>query len=254
MADPLLVVVPAYGHWDYVEAAVVSLYRAADASAELPLCRVYDDAHPDVEAAASARDRLLAIAEGRVSVVRYPTTAGMTRAWNDGLVWARDQGLSTVCLTNSDVLFSPGWDVPLRRVLAGGYWLAGPVSNAPGRTNPAQLVLRYLPDYTPSDDWSAICTTAERLRAVAGGRIRPGPVNGFCLLVPTATAWAHPYGPDVVFDPGYPMGGNEDELQRRWRAAGGRFAVAADSFVFHYRSVTRGDRYRHGLWWRRSAA
>jgi len=47
-----------------------------------------------------------------------------------------------------------------------------------------------------------------------------------------------------VFDPSHPMTENELELQIRWGFAGRKTAVAASSFVFHYRSISRGDAYK----------
>jgi hypothetical protein len=46
------------------------------------------------------------------------------------------------------------------------------------------------------------------------------------------------------------MTGNEDELQSRWRAKGMKFAAALGSFIFHYRSVSRGKKFAKGKWLR----
>ena len=43
----------------------------------------------------------------------------------------------------------------------------------------------------------------------------------------------------------------EDELQDRWKAKGWKFGVACGSFIFHYRSVTRGIKYAKGKWSRK---
>jgi len=53
-----------------------------------------------------------------------------------------------------------------------------------------------------------------------------------------------------VFDPAprFALTQNEDELQARFQAAGWRSVVSLRSFIFHYRSVTRGEQSKHGRW------
>ena len=251
----LLVVVPVYSQWEYAVAAVESLYRAADAayfesSGEVD-CVVFDDGSPDYD---PAWERKLLAVDRRVSFVRYKDNAGMTRSWNSGLNLARAGGYHSCCLTNSDVLFAPNWDAHLRAAVseAGGYALAGPVSNAPGHTTRHQDVAKYLPDYRLSDAWTDLKATAEALGARAPAPV-PSRLNGFCLMTRTELAWAHPFDRHHVLDPKCPMAGNEDRLQDRWAKAGLTFAVCPRSFVFHYRSVTRGDRFKKGRWMRRPA-
>jgi GT2 family glycosyltransferase len=245
----LLVVVPVYSHWEYAVRTVASLYRAADAScfessADVA-CVVLDDGSPDYSPL--WEQRLLDI-DPRVSFLRYPDNRGMTRSWNAGLKLARAGGNVWCCLANSDLLFTPGWDAHLR--LAGNeYALTGPVSNAPGHTSKVQDVGVYLPDYVLSDEWGALKTVADDLGSRGLSPV-PARVNGFCMMTRTEVAWAHPFNADHVLDPRCPMAGNEDRLQDRWAKAGLRFAVCPASFVFHYRSVTRGDRFRKGRWMR----
>ena len=45
---------------------------------------------------------------------------------------------------------------------------------------------------------------------------------------------------------------NEDELQSRWTAKGMKSAIALSTFIFHYRAVSRGDKYKMGKWYRKS--
>src|SRR5581483_4118575 len=79
-------------------------------------------------------------------------------------------------------------------------------------------------------------------------------VNGFFMMARTARWWEGRFDREHVFDPAphFALTGNEDELQRRFRAAGWRSVVSLCSFIFHYRSVTRGERSKHGLWFRRT--
>lgn len=245
----LLVVVPVYSHWDYAVRTVASLYRAAaasyfESSADVH-CVVIDDGSPDHSPL--WEQRLLDI-DPRVTFIRYSNNAGMTRSWNVGLGIARVGHFHWCCLANSDLLFTPGWDAHLRTA-GDEYALVGPVSNAPGHTTKHQDVARYLPGYTLSDDWDDLKAVAADLGSRGLAPV-PARVNGFCMLTRTAVAWANPFDKDHVLDPRCPMAGNEDRLQDRWARAGLKFAVVPSAFVFHYRSVTRGDRFRKGRWMR----
>lgn len=249
----LLVVVPVHSHWDYAVRTVESLYRAADASyfdssGEVD-CVVYDDGSPDYDL---AWERKLLAVDRRVSFVRYTDNRGMTRSWNAGLNLARAGGYYSCCLTNSDVLFTPGWDAHLRAAVNGDYALAGPVSNAPGHTTKHQDVAKYLPAYELADDWDALKATAAALAARGLSPVQAR-VNGFCMMTRTELAWANRFDKYHVLDPKCPMAGNEDRLQDRWEKAGLKFCVVPSSFVFHYRSVTRGDRFKRGRWMRAAA-
>ena len=245
-----LVVVPVYSHWDYALKTVESLYRATRSTffdhQNSVDCVVYDDGSPDYTA---ERERELLAVDPRVSFYRYANNAGMTRSWNAGLALARYLGREFCCLANSDLLFTPGWDTWLRDACKD-HALTGPVSNAAGHTSRFQDVALYAKDYKLSDDWADLCRTADELRVTQLGKVVPARVNGFCMMTRTEVAWRHAFDADNVFDPSCPMAGNEDRLQDRWKKAGLRFAVVPSSYVFHYRSVTRGDRYKKGRWMR----
>lgn len=246
-----LVVVPVYGQWDYALDTVTSLYRAADASfydsCQSVECVVYDDASPDYKPEYEAAIRAV---DPRVTFHRFEKNAGMTRSWNAGLSLARERAIPFTCLANSDLLFTPNWDRYLRDA-AASHALAGPVSNAPGHTTKHQDVARYKPDYVLSDEWKDLVATADQLRASHPTTVIRARVNGFCMMAGTELAWKYPFDKDNVLDPSCPMAGNEDRLQDRWERVGMTFAVVPASFVFHYRSVTRGDRYKKGRWMRR---
>jgi hypothetical protein len=63
--------------------------------------------------------------------------------------------------------------------------------------------------------------------------------------------WAGRYDDDHIYRPHNVMTGSEDELQARWAAQGRKAVVCPASFIFHYRSVSRGGDYLHGLWYRK---
>ena len=75
-------------------------------------------------------------------------------------------------------------------------------------------------------------------------------INGFFMLAKTTRWWEGKFNEQHVFDPSKIMTGNEDELQRRWHKQQFRTGFVPSSFVFHYRAVSRGDRYKHKGWLR----
>lgn len=249
--DKLGIVIPVYNHWDYAQDAIQSALRhTRPVPAEVV---VVDDASEEPRPANLPSTVFL----------RLSRNSGLTAAWNAGLRLAREADCTFTCVTNSDVLFSPGWCEPLLHHLsAGNLDLAGPVSNAPG-SEAAQEVRRWLDGYVPSDREEDIAETAARLRARHGLLCVAGRLNGFCLLARTRTWWDHCYADGQPFRPRNDTNARgqrnptplmtlqEYELQQRWRAAGLRAGFCPGSFVFHYRSVTRGDKYRRGQWLRK---
>jgi glycosyltransferase involved in cell wall biosynthesis len=260
----LAVIVPTFNHLEYAASAVAS---ALDWSLPGTVALVVDDASPDWHRPSVGVTKHLnglraVYGKSRVQLERFDVNGGLTRSWNRGLQLAREQGYEYACCTNSDVLFSPGWDIPVYTALDAGLALAGPVTNAPG-TEHAQWVGHLLPDYRPSDLLSELICVSE---LISGHRERhvEGTVNGFCMVARTATWWANAYDDAHVFRPRNDftsrgernptplMTLNEYELQRRWHAKGLRTGFCPGSFVFHYRSVSRGDAHRKGQWLRKS--
>ena len=69
----------------------------------------------------------------------------------------------------------------------------------------------------------------------------PDMLNGFTMVARTETWWEGAFDRQHVFNPAMARDGQELELQLRWSLSCRRIAVAPSSFVFHYRSVARGD-------------
>lgn len=245
----VLFIVPTYGHFDYAHIAVASFLRS------VPDGHVFlsDDASPDANELDSSWfwD---GIPKDRVSVSRRTESGGVTKAWNDGLTFAGSHGYAYAICGNSDVICSEGFLQPLLRA-ADTYQLAGPVTNTPGSTNPyAQSVKTHMPAYQLSDEIDDIDYTAYWLRnSLHPLMVLETPINGFFMAGRTQAWWTDPYDGRHVFDPTpkFRMQGSEDELQKRWSQRGHKFAVVPRSFVFHYRSVSRGEKYARGLWLRR---
>lgn len=241
------VIIPTFGHFDYALAAA----RSALAD-PLTAVLVVDDASPDW--ASSPFPGYRGLGTERLFVHRFPQNGGLTRSWNFGLRWAKAAGCEFACCTNSDVLFPLGWDKALRVGIHAGWGLLGPVSNAPGVTSRGlQEVWRYCPDYHVSDEPRKISKTLETLYNRHHGEVVESPINGFCLFASVEGWFRHAFDPENCFNPDkkHRMTLNEDELQGRWRRAGAKVGIALDSFVFHYRSVSRGDRFRRDRWYRK---
>ncbi len=244
MTETVAVVIPVFSHFEYAGWAIRSAY------AHTPHARLFvlDDHSPDwqpewIEALAAEFPTLW--------WHRFGKNGGLTRSWNEGLRQARDSGCATTIVTNSDVLFTPGWTAGLTAALAAGADLVGPVTNAPGH-QVKQQVLRHVPDYKVTDDPQALAATASRLaKKYAPDVFTPLRINGFCMAARTAVWWQGAFNETCVFDPKHRMTRNEDELQGRWKKAGRVAAVVPSSFVFHYRGVTRkgATRGREGTGW-----
>jgi GT2 family glycosyltransferase len=261
----LAVVVPSYGHFDYVFNAA---HTALGADVRRVKVFVVDDASPDYHANADTGQlnehltRLKDLHRDDVMTVRFSENGGLTRSWNEGLKLARDLDAEYACVTNSDVRFSSDWFTAIRAVLDSGYDLVGPVTNAPGTEAP-QDVSRYFDGYELKDDQDYIDKVGTRLlRFTQGVKVIPHPINGFCMVARTKTWWSGAYDRSHVFRPSNPLNSkgqrnptplmtlNEYELQGRWRDLGRRVGVCPGSFVFHYRAVSRGDRHKKGNWYR----
>lgn len=255
----IALVLPTYGHLDYAEKAARSFISNTRSPHVMTMVVAADDGSPGI----SDKEYAEWVERAGVSYyVRFPHEGNLTRSWNWGLGHA--PGADIVVCGNSDLIFSPGWDIGVLAALDAGYDLVGPVSNAPGWGFAPQDISTYLPEYVPSDDLHSIAGTARQLEGRAPVEVRapylqfmpaalacfPEVLNGFCLIARADTWFNGAFDKHHVFNPAYKMTENEVELQIRW--FGRRRAVAASSFVFHYRAVSRGDKYlckgayRHG--------
>jgi GT2 family glycosyltransferase len=256
MDDPTLaIVIPTYGAFSYAEKAISTALACSLPSAHII---VVDDASPD---GVDAFKNLYAMFEGhrsRLTFYRFSENGGLTRSWNKGLEIARRFDAHYTCVTNSDVLFPTSWEIALIAALdVRGAHLVGPVTNAPG-TQANQDIDKYTYKYKLTDDQKEINRLSNELTLAHGSDFHEGAINGFCMMAETSTWWKHAYDKEHVFRPsndfnskGEPnptplMTLQEYELQGRWKKAGLKIGFCPGSFVFHYRSVTRGDKHRKG--------
>jgi len=264
------VIVPTYGHFDYAAAAVESCWQCTN-TANI-YCLLVDDASPEFYQSGGEVPECIQplLQHGRnnhapLRLMRFEQNGGLTRSWNAGLHAFMGTAVDYIVCTNSDVLFTPGWHEPLIAALDCDYALVGPLSNAPGDTAKGeQLVTRYI-GYAPTDSPESLARVAELLRARYRNTTIASPINGFFMMARKESwykgAWSQ--GSGHVFRPVNALNSrgqlnptplmtlNEDELQERWRKLGMRSAIALDSFILHYRAVSRGDKHRRDLWLRR---
>ena len=258
--ETVAVIIPTYGHFDYAADAVHSLFKNTKIK---PYAIIVDDASPDFYTnftCINPKLKELTLSYGnQVHIISFSQNGGLTRSWNEGLRIARDLSTDLAVCTNSDVLFSPGWDTAIIAALNHGYTLVGPVTNTPG-TEPHQYVGKfsscYLSKYKADPSEKALTEVAKELTTIKP-QFFSATLNGFCLAALTKNWFAYSYDKDVPFRPrndydsrGRPnptplMTLQEYELQRRWHALGLLTGVAM-SYVFHYRSISRGKKYLKG--------
>lgn len=234
MTPTVCVIIPTFNHFEYARRAVQSLLRCPVRRTRIRYLLV-DDASPEWDAV-----DWNTWPEPDCHKLRFARRGGLTRSWNAGLRVAVSMGAEYAVCTNSDVLFSPQWFAPLADALENGFHLVGPVTNAPGDA-PAQDVQCYLPDAkVVTDSPKQIDSIARALRKAAPVAVS-APINGFFMMAKTERWRQGAFSRHCVFDPGFPLVGNETELQKRWKKAGMVTGFVPSSFVFHYRSVSRPE-------------
>jgi GT2 family glycosyltransferase len=262
------VIIPTYGALDYAVAAAESCLTTCKVLS--PSVTVIDDASPEMQGKDDAAwDAIFGTLtrkypRGRFDLIRNEENEGLTACWNLGLYFAACNSYDYAICGNSDIIFTPGWDIALVKALET-LDLVGSVTNAPG-TEVAQDVSRYSPElYQLTDNPEYLAKLAQDLHNRYGGAYIEKPINGFFMMAKTSTWWNNRY--DItrndVFRPRNDFNSkgqrnptplmtlNEYEFQARLRQNGGRVGFCPGSFVFHYRAVSRGDAYKRGKWYRK---
>lgn len=244
----IVFVLPSWNRFIYARRAAQSFFKYTEAKCGVIMV---DDASPYWEKQ-DWKIWLEGLPEDRVMVHRFPSNNGLTRSWNYGLNAAQKCGAEYAIAGNSDILFTPGWEHGLIKQLNSGYHLVGPVTNAPGHTNQGrQQVANYYPKYRVRDDPEYLSKVADYLRQTyTVNRVIDSKINGFFLMSRTELWMAGKYDKTHVFNPANKMTKNEDELQGRWSRRKWRIGFVPGSFIFHYRAVSRGDRFKHHGWFR----
>jgi glycosyltransferase involved in cell wall biosynthesis len=199
-----------------------------------------------------------------VEIFHYSDNGGLTRSWNQGLRICERLGVDYAIASNNDIIFTDKWWMGLVHALDNGYHMAGPLSNAAGVTAKGkQDVWNYYDDYKLTDDVDYLNDVSKALIDENLGKVVSSPVNGFFQMAKMDSWKAGMYDNKSFYRPvnlytskGYKnktplMTLNEDELQGRWARKNMRSCVCLSSFVFHYRAVTRGNKYKRGKWYRK---
>lgn len=260
MRPTLAVIIPSYGHFNYVRKAVVSALENTRATEATVL--LIDDASPGGDDELKRIYYDFARHRSRLILHRFSENGGLTRSWNLGLKMAKDKGFHYACCANSDLIFPLGWDISLNAVLEEGkYSLAGPITNAPG-SEKTQDVNNYCKHYVLTDEEQYLDSLSLSLHHQYIDHAVPATLNGFCMMAKVDTWWDYAYEAAHVFCPRNDFNSrgqrnptplmtlNEYELQRRWHDLGLKSALVPGSFVWHYRSVSRGDRHKSPGWYR----
>lgn len=198
-----------------------------------------------------------------IHFLHFRDPGGLTRSWNAGLEIAHKQKLDYAIAGNNDVIFTAKWYEGMVHALANGYSLVGPLSNAPGITAKGkQEVDRYLSKFVLTDDRDKLDAMAAELHSKNLGKILESPINGFFQMA-SMQSWrqgmfdgGNYYRPVNKYtskgrrNPTPLMTLNEDELQHRWTKKKMKSAIVLSTFVFHYRAVSRGHKYKRGKWYR----
>lgn len=251
----ILVIVPTYGAFEYARKTLTSLFAHSGPNTH---AIVVDDGSP-----AWNNDWYQDVG-GTVGVCHCLENGGLTKALNVGFGLAYGLNCDYIAAVNSDIIFTAGWWQPLVYNLQHGYDLVGPVSNAPGvSSRGVQDVKRWACGVGTSDTATSLKAVPKILKATYSNRVEPCDINGF-FLMSRRTAWiAHAYEyrqftfppsidimPSGRANPTPLMTGQEDWLNHRVKRAGGRVGACLGSYIFHYRSVTRGVRHAVGDWHR----
>src|SRR5688572_15499021 len=227
----LLLILPTYGHFDYAFKCAESFVNTTKHISTQIF--IVDDNSPEWWKVDWQNW------PGYIHIAHYTNHDGLTRSWNSGLRFAKSiQAKYTVC-GNSDLIFTPGWYEPLKRAIDEGCDLVGPVSNAPGHCH-WQNAADFCADVI-SDDVDTLNRNALILRRRPFEVVYHYRINGFFMMAATHTWWRGAYDDLHVFNPSCKLTGNEDELQKRWLAKDMQIGYVPQSYIFHYRSVSRPE-------------
>ena len=236
--DGLLVIVPTYNALDYAVLTVETL------SVSVPDAKiiVVDDTSP--EWTSGVEKQFTSLSEN-VTVHRFSENGGLTRSWNYGVEKGLQDGARYIAAGNADLRFPIGWWDPMEAVLSQTGGFVGPLTNAPG-CEEHQDIRRWQRRYNGGHEQPDVNETQKRLNR---WRIRNSiqrRLSGFFIVGSADSFNRARFSPEHVYDPSNLMIGNEYQLQSLAEERGIRSYVALKSFVYHFRSVSRGLNDREG--------
>lgn len=235
-------IIPTYGQLDTFRTCVQSIIDTTPPNDWF--LTWLDDGSPEIND--DFIDEIVSLCPNNIQYETFNHTGDLTMLWNYGLAQSQEfidcefedeNPEAYVAIVNSDVIFTPNWYAPLIKA-ANHYDLVAPITNASGSYD-QQRVTTYLPDYVPSDLNKHTAATADTISQQFSGQTVEGRIGGFFLFARWDKWCKHAYNYNHFFDPAYKLLGNEDEYQTRLLANGGTIATCLDSFIFHYRSLSR---------------
>lgn len=244
----------------YTEAALRSFFKTTPGGTAI----VVDDGTPGWDKKYETKlGNIAADCLGELHLYHFPKKLGLTRSWNKGLAIADQLNLDYCIAGNNDVIFTTHWHQGMLHALNSGYTMVGPLSNAPGITaRGKQEIGRYVDKYEVTDDVVYLDRIAAEVYKKHLGKVVESEVNGFFQMQSMKSWRENKYAANEYYravnnftskgrkNPTPHMTLNEDEYQGRLRAKKKKMAIVLSSFIFHYRAVTRGDKYKRGQWYR----
>ncbi len=232
------IIIPCWNHFEYTKKTLDS-YFASISRADDYIVLIFDNHSRDETQKffEKAKSKM-----GNVCYFRYKENQGVTRPWNDGLRYCiKVLRVEYVFLVNNDVIFSKGCVERLVRWLerVDDAHLIGPLTNRPG-VHRAQNIRNFLPRYKETDDLCSIEHTSKAIQhnqALAWDELNGFFFGGKTVLFRRNVFKKFPI--EQYFDPRNFVLHNEREFQARLRQKGLKILLATNSFVFHYKGITR---------------
>lgn len=224
------IIIPTYSQFNYVYNCLVSLQKTTDDY----VVYLIDDASPDWNP--DFLDRIKPLLPPGSVIERYKKNFGCTRSWNRGLQLAKENNAEFTVIANQDIILTHGWWDEMSKSLES-LSLVAPMTNYTGY-RPPQEIRNLIPNYKNNTHPDI---TAQ---SILGHPTIEARINGFFMLARTNDWWRNAFNKEEVFDPSYPLLGNECELQRRWK---GKVGVCQSAFIYHYGSVSRKTKKNHVL-------
>ena len=188
--------------------------------------------------------------KGAWRVWEHETEAkGLTFGWNEAIQYCLDRPyLDYLGIFNNDIALGPNFVEDMLAAFEADplIGIVGPMSNQPGH-QPQQDIRELLPwvTFEQMNDFMGVngfCYWLKgRLESKKSSPVRYLPyTNGFCYFLRADTV--REIG---LFNPDNRNFGNEDEYQKRMKAAGLKSACVESAFVWHAKRVTLGGVNAH---------
>eukprot|EP00172_Hildenbrandia_rubra_P001442 Plantae.Rhodophyta-Hildenbrandia_rubra.ctg19873.p1 GENE.Plantae.Rhodophyta-Hildenbrandia_rubra.ctg19873~~Plantae.Rhodophyta-Hildenbrandia_rubra.ctg19873.p1 ORF type:complete len:692 (-),score=97.12 Plantae.Rhodophyta-Hildenbrandia_rubra.ctg19873:469-2544(-) len=239
-----LVLIPAAGVWNATEKMLISLANMRDK---------FDVLFADQGKEGITSEMLEGVIGPRV--IRIDATRGLTRAWNDGYAYFKEnKQYNYFVISNNDILFPDGAINKLRNALRSGYGVACPVSTRRGAGHMKILQgIEHVFNMTSREsilrvnnplNYAWTQASLSRFFELRGSKVPrvvpfPGPeFNGFLFSLTRKAAKTLEVKTGQLFSPTLFNVHQERDISRRiaeWKV---KVALVRDTFAFHYKGST----------------